>query len=120
MQIVDGLLGLVHEATDDAKLALKFNKYYIGLARDGIPDNFVTVRPRKSRTVFCNFRLARSDELSTRLEDAGVDVSGYDTRHGLYQIRLTESDLDKNGPIILDMLRRASGLSALETSTGTA
>lgn len=47
MTMTDDLLDLVHDATGDKRLALKYNKGYIGLARDGVPDNLISMRPRK-------------------------------------------------------------------------
>jgi hypothetical protein len=44
--IADQLLGIVHEF--DSSLAMKYDKFYIGLAKDGRVDNFVTFRPQKS------------------------------------------------------------------------
>jgi hypothetical protein len=47
--IADQLLGIVHEF--DSSLAMKYAKFYIGLAKDGRVDNFVTFRPQKSGLV---------------------------------------------------------------------
>ena len=47
--IADQLLGIVHEF--DSSLAMKYDKFYIGLAKDGRVDNFVTFRPQKSGLV---------------------------------------------------------------------
>lgn len=111
MDIVDGLLGLVREATGDDRLALKYNKYYIGMARDGIANLFVLFRPRKASKVFTELRLPRSEEMTARLEDAGIDVSGYDTRWKAYSVRLTPTDLIDNRALLIELFQRASGLA---------
>jgi hypothetical protein len=36
----------------DPNLELKYNKFYIGLSKDGQPYNFVTFRPKKSFLTF--------------------------------------------------------------------
>lgn len=111
LDMVDRLLGQVHEATGDQRLALKYNKYYIGLARDGIADNFATFRPLKAKAaVVTELRLPRSEEMSTRLEDAGVDVVRY-TPWNTYLLRLTPSDLTDNRDLIMELFQRASGLA---------
>ncbi len=44
--MADELLAILK--TLDPKLELKYNKFYIGLARDGQPNNFVIFRPKKN------------------------------------------------------------------------
>jgi hypothetical protein len=41
------MLELVRDVTGDRGLALKYNKFCIGLAKDGIANNFVSFRPRR-------------------------------------------------------------------------
>jgi hypothetical protein len=45
--IADQLLGIVREF--DPSLAMKYNKFYIGLAKDGRANKFVTFRPLRKR-----------------------------------------------------------------------
>lgn len=83
MSITDDLLVLIREATGDDRLTLKYTKYYIGLARDGIADNFIYMRPRKaSQHVWSEIRVPRSDELTARIEEAGMDFRGYQPKWG--------------------------------------
>lgn len=90
----------------DTGLELKYNKFYIGLAKDGQPCNFVIFRPKKS---FIRFepRLKNSPELQERLETAGLDVMDYDKRWGRYRIRLQERDLVENEKIIAEIFAEA-------------
>jgi hypothetical protein len=46
---VDDMLGIAKQF--DPKLELKYNKYYIGLGRDGVAFNFVQFRPRRSMVI---------------------------------------------------------------------
>ena len=108
MNVADSILALIREVTGDPGLALKYNRHYIGLARDGIADNFCSFRPRKQNTVV-DFRVPRSDELTSRLEESGLDLLTYDTRWGYYRIRLTANDIAINRPLLIELLRRASG-----------
>ena len=64
----------------DPGLELKYNKFYIGLAKDGRPNNFVTFRPRKD-WVLAELRIERSDETQAQLETAGIEVLEYDARY---------------------------------------
>lgn len=83
----------------DPQLELKYNKFYIGLAKQGAPQNFVIFRPKKN---FIRFepRLPRSDETQERLERAGLDVMDYDERWGRYRIRLTPEDFEKHAEVL--------------------
>lgn len=111
VNMADRVLDLVQEATGDNRLALKYNKPYIGLARDGVPDNFVTVTPRKTNEyVVAELKVPRSDELTARIEDAGITVNRYDTGFRCYNVRLTPSDLVENRELLTEIIQRASGL----------
>lgn len=57
MDLLDKLLRLAQEVTGDDRLDLKYNKAYVGLARDGLPNNFMSFHPRKSGNVLTMFRL---------------------------------------------------------------
>jgi hypothetical protein len=78
----------------DPGLQLKYNKFYIGVAKDGQPCNFVVFRPKKTFLRF-EARLENSPETQERLESAGLDVMDYDSRWGYYRIRLQQSDIGK-------------------------
>lgn len=95
--MADAMLELVKKL--DAGFELKYNKFYIGLAKNGDANNFVIFRPAKT---FIRFepRLDRSDATQEQLEGAGLDVMDYDERWGRYRIRLTPEDLKKNREIL--------------------
>ena len=100
----DKLLGTVKAL--DAEIELKYNKFYIGLAKNGQPCNFVIFRPKKS-FLRIEPRLAKSDETQEQLEAAGLDVMDYDDRWGRYRIRLTPDDLKKQIDVITEVLTDA-------------
>lgn len=104
LEITDSLLAMVREL--DPGLALKYNKFYIGLAKNGQPSNFVIFRP-KNDWVRLEPRLERSDEIQSKLEEAGVDVMEYDSRWGRYRIRLAKGDVQKHQALIKEILRTA-------------
>lgn len=106
--VSDALLGLVNEVTGDG-LALKYNKHYIGLARDGIADNFVSFRARKDY-VIAEFRIPRTDDVTTLIEDSDVESLPYDKRWGRYRLRLTAADVDKHRSLLKDLIGRAGGM----------
>lgn len=90
----------------DPSLDLKYNKFYIGLAKHGQPSNFIIFRPKKG---FIRFepRLKDSPETQERLENAGLEVMDYDTRWGRYRIRLQPGEIEKNKEVLTEIVREA-------------
>ncbi len=85
---------------------LKYNKSYIGLAKDGQPLNFVIFRPRKP-AVNMEIKLPQSKEIDERIESLGWDTMVYDKRYGNYRLRLTKEDLEKNRDPLLKLIQSA-------------
>lgn len=107
--MVDEMLSAVK--TLDPALELKYNKFYIGLAKNGQPSNFVIFRPKKD-WLRLEPRLDRSDEVQTQLDGAGLDVMDYDSRWGRYRIRLAKGDIPKHHDVLMALLKRAHGDAA--------
>jgi len=106
LALTDEALELVREVAPGAEL--KYNKFYIGLARAGQPDNFVIFRPKKEN-LRLEVRVARSEEWTRRLEESGLDLLDYDVRSRRYRIRLTKkADLGTHRNLLLDILKGAS------------
>jgi len=104
--IADELLNLILEFAPGYEL--KYNAFYIGLAKDGQPDNFVIFRPRK-RNLQLGLRLEQSEEIEKILENADLDIMNYDMVFGRYRIKLSKQDIAKHKQLITDLLQRAYG-----------
>jgi hypothetical protein len=102
--LADEILKLIHQF--DPTLSLKFNKFYIGLAKGDQPNNFVIFRPRKG-SLRVEPRLAQSVELEKKLDDAGLDVMEYDKRWGRYRIRLNKAEIKENSELLAELLKNA-------------
>ena len=104
LEMADELLRIAKQ--HDAGLELKYNKFYIGLAKNGQPLNFVVFRPKKN---FLRFepRLENTTEMHERLEQSGLDVMDYDKRWGRYRIRLQPGDLDKHAKVLEEVVADA-------------
>lgn len=111
--MADELLEVVQRL--NAGLQFKYNKFYIGLATDGQPNNFVIFRPQKN-AIRIEPRLRKSDEIDELLETAGLDVMDYDKRWARYKIRLAKGDVAKHA----DVLRRLLETSYREFGGGDA
>ncbi|MDB4786767.1 hypothetical protein OAG29_02260 [Planctomycetaceae bacterium] len=104
VSMIDKLLETLKEL--DNELELKYNKFYIGLAKNGQPCNFVIFRPKKN-FVRVEPRLAKSQETQDHLENAGLDVMDYDDRWGRYRIRLTPNEFQQQLDVITQVLSQA-------------
>ncbi len=109
LALTDELLEIVR--TLDPELDLKYNKFYIGLAKRGEPRNFVIFRPKRE-WLRVEIRLENTEELDGKLDQAGVDVMDYDSRWGRYRIRITKNDLKKHEAMLRELLREAHQSSA--------
>lgn len=93
----------------DPAVALNYTKYYIGLAKNGIATNYVTLRPQK-RKVNLDIKLPRSDEVTELIESAGLDVLPYDTQWNNYRPIVWPSINDEQMTVIVDLAQRAYNL----------
>jgi hypothetical protein len=109
MAAADDMLRVINEVTPG--VALKYNKYYIGLVRDGSSDNFIVFRARKDRLV-AGFRIPRSDEVSAMIDTAELDPLPYSNRLGRYNLQLTRQDIAAHRDTLLELIRRAAGTPA--------
>jgi hypothetical protein len=105
--LADEMLDLIK--TFAPQMELKYNKFYIGLAKDGQSNNFAIFFPKKS-SFHTNIYLASSPEIDQQLERAGVDVMDYDKRGRAYRLRLTKGDIKKHSELLLRLLKKAYGL----------
>ena len=103
--MADELLALAKQHCDDS-LNLKYNKYYIGLERNGRAYNFFYVRPQK-KLIHFQPKIENSSETTEKLENAGLDVGGYDNRWGCYKISLRPGELKEHEDIIVEMMKEA-------------
>ena len=101
LAITDQLCDLIK--TVDPLVSLKYNTNYIGLARSGLAANFVSFRPRRQH-VIAEFKIPRSDELTQRLEEAGIEVLAYRAQWGQYRMQLTAADLEANTALIKELI----------------
>ena len=104
LSIADELVAMARK--DDPGVELKYNKFYIGLAKDGKPCNYLIFRPKKQ---FIRFepQLQDMSETQQKLDESGLDIMDYDKRWGRYRIRLQQSDLEKHRDILQAIITAA-------------
>jgi hypothetical protein len=102
--LADDLLLLAREC--EPALGLKYNKFYIGLSRDGQPFNFVTFRPRKNHLIL-DLKLPQSDEVTKRIDAAGFETLEYNKQWQLYRLSLTKADAEKKKEDLRELIKLA-------------
>ena len=85
---------------------LKFNKFYIGLARDKQFNNFAIFRLQKIG-VRVVIRMQKSEEIEEKINESGIDLMDYDSKNGRYRIRLGRDDIKKKHDVILELLKNS-------------
>lgn len=90
----------------DSSLNLKYNKFYIGLEKDGQPYNFVIFRPKKKQ-LNCELGLPQIEDLDAKIDAAGFETLDYDQRYSRYRLRLTKRDVETRSDHLKDLLRSA-------------
>lgn len=101
--LVDELFNIVKSL--DPALELKYNKFYIGLAKEGQPNNFVVFRPKK-KFVRIDLRIPKEPDTENRIEEAGLDLMEY-SRSGRTRIKLTKKEIKEQEELLAELLKMA-------------
>lgn len=104
VQLADSLLEIAREF--DSTLELKYNKFYIGISRNGQPFNFMAIRPRKS-TINLEIKLSRSDDIDAKIDAAEIETLEYKTRWGAYCLSLHQKDITTKHEILRELIGSA-------------
>jgi predicted transport protein len=102
--IADELLEMIKSF--DPGFQLKYNKFYIGLSKDGQPNDFAIFRPKKNG-LRLELWLQKSNEVDEDLDKAGVDVMDYDERWARYRLRLGKADVKQHAELLRKLLRQS-------------
>lgn len=101
VKMADDTLSIINEFTEGYKL--NYTKFYIGLSKNGQPNNFATFRPRKS-SLNLELKLPYSEEIQNKIVENEIDDIGYIKRWGAYRLRLSENDLKTKKELIKELL----------------
>ena len=102
VSLADELLDLIRGF--DESIELKYNKFYVGLTKEGRPFNFVTFQPQKKHMIL-RVAMPKTDDLDGMIDDADMDT--LDHRHGGYRLRITKGDLTSKSDFIKELMRMA-------------
>lgn len=104
VKMADDMLELINAIKPG--FSLKYNKFYIGLAREGQVSNFITLRPKKAY-MRLDLRLPKDSETDKLIEENELDEMEYDTRGSYYRIRLNKGDSKKHSEILKKLITEA-------------
>lgn len=104
VEVVDTLLEIIKEI--DSTFSLKYNKHYIGLAKNGTAFNFAIMNAKRS-FIRLEIKLEKSDEIDELIEKNEIDVLEYNLRSTRYKLRLSKGDLKNKKEVIKELLRRS-------------
>lgn len=101
VKMVDEILEIINSFKPG--FTLKYNKFYIGLAENGIANNFVLCRPKKNYTRL-EVRLPKSDEIDQLIEKNDLEEMDYDKAWSRYRFRLNKGDVKKHSEVLRKLL----------------
>lgn len=104
MSMADQILKLIKEF--EPELELKYNKFYIGLAKNGQPDNFIVLRPKKN-FVRIEIRLEKDEKMEGKIDEQGLDLISYSVKSGRYKIRVTKEDITEKHDSLMELIKLA-------------
>jgi hypothetical protein len=101
LKLMDELFECLGEAKQGYEY--KYNKYYVGVAKDGIVKNFVAFAPKKTYIWF-RIKSYKNQEVEDKLSEKGVDIS-YENAWSRYNIKLDSiSDFKDNKDLIMRLV----------------
>ena len=104
VKMADEILEIVNSFKSG--FTLKYNKFYIGLAKNGQANNFAICRPKKN-FIRLELKLPKSTEIDEIIENSEIEEMGYDNRWGNYRLRLSKGDIKKHSEVLKNLLIKA-------------
>ncbi|MEJ5352724.1 MAG: hypothetical protein WHS65_14165 [Melioribacteraceae bacterium] len=104
LELVDSIINLIQDIIPGFQL--KYNKYYIGLNKDGISKNFISFTPRRT-SIILNIKYENNQEFDELLKATDIDILSYDKQWNQYRLRLNENDIKKNKELLIKLIEKA-------------
>ena len=101
VKLVDNIFSIIEAVAPG--YSLKYNKYYIGLSKGGISQNFVSFVPRK-KVMLLHLKHEQTEEIEQLLSESDFDVLAYDRQWKQYRLRLTKKDIENNKDAFIKLI----------------
>ena len=103
MKLVDRIHSMVEQ--HDSGVELKYNKFYIGLAKNGVTNNYVLMVPQKKKANV-HFRIPRADKVTDRIDESGIGTLAYDG--GYYRVIIPNATaIDNHNQLLTELINIA-------------
>lgn len=103
MQVLDGVFDVLRGL--DGSVAPKYNRPYVGVARNGVADNILILYPKRTRVTLMP-KLAKADDVDVLLDKAGIETLAYAKRLGRYRLSLRAADLPSQKDALRELFTR--------------
>lgn len=104
VSIADNALNLIK--TIKPNYEFKYNKFYIGLTKKGVIDNFVVFRPQKQLTRM-EIRLNKNQEVDEFIANSGIELLDFSPRNNRYRINLKHGDVSKHKETLIKLFKKS-------------
>lgn len=104
VKLTEKILSDLGEITDE--YSLKYNKYYIGIEKNNMANNFISFIPRKT-VVILNIKHEKVEEIDELLENSDFEMLSYDKQWKQYRIKLSEKDVASNTDLLRKLVEKA-------------
>lgn len=101
VSMADKLLDIINSFSGGFEL--KYNKFYIGLAKDGKSNIFAIFRPQRNALVL-EIRLPFSEDIQKIISDNDLDDMGYDKKWKRFRLRINGDCLKDKVDVITKLL----------------
>jgi hypothetical protein len=102
LAMADDLFAIIK--TIDPEIEPRYNKFYIGLSKEGQPNNFAIFQPQKVG-LRLEVRMKKSAEIEEKMNNLGLDLMDYYSRDSRYRIRLSKDDIKKHSDSIKELFQ---------------
>jgi hypothetical protein len=102
--LVDQMLQLIKGFAPEYEL--KYNKYYIGLAKNKRANNFVGFVAKRKHLIV-SLKIKYSDDVQKMLDDASLEVLAYDKQWNQFRFRLTKADFEASKNSLVELMKVA-------------
>ena len=100
MELTDQLFSEI--IGNESGFSMKYNKYYVGIAKDNTPVNFVFFKPKK-KWVWLIIKTDKDESLTESIDSSGLDCE-YQPRDRRYRIKISEINDYRSNQQLIDSL----------------
>lgn len=85
---------------------LKYNKFYIGLEKDNIANNFISFRPHQKSLVL-KIKLDKTQDVDDLLEESSIETLSYEKQWRQYRLRLYNKENAEEMALVKKLVAQA-------------